>query len=51
MSNPIRELSRGMSKPTEAHQKEMYKVIKWVLENAEVGLRVKPIIKRNEEGK
>ena len=39
LSNPIRELSRCMSGPSVENLEEMYRVIKWVIDNPDVGWR------------
>ena len=50
LSNPIRELARMMSSPTEDHMEEMYRVIKWVLDNPDIGLKMKPVVNFDEDG-
>jgi hypothetical protein len=50
LSNPIRELSRCMSGPGKDNIEEMYRVIKWVMDRPNIGLKIKPKITRNEAG-
>ena len=50
LSNPMRELSRGMSNPGNEHEKEMHGVIKWVLDNPDTGPSIGPEMERNETG-
>ena len=42
LSNPIRELSRCMQGPTPESEKEMKRVIKWVIDNQDEGLLIEP---------
>jgi hypothetical protein len=42
ISNSVRELSKALGMATKAHLKDMYRVIKYVLETRERGLRLKP---------
>ena len=51
LSNPIRELTRMMSAPTEFHNKEMNRVIRWVLDTPNIGLKMDPKIDLDEDGK
>ena len=51
LSNPIRELSRCMSGPIEENMDEMYRVIKWVIDNPDVGWKCKPMVEFDEKGK
>ena len=51
LSNPIRELSKAMHEPNIDHMKELLRVIKWVLNTPTVGLRMRPEVERNSEGK
>ena len=41
ISNPVRELSKTMDAPAPAHLKEMYKLIRFVLETQDHGLKFK----------
>ena len=41
ISNPVRELSKTMDAPAPAHLKEMYKLIRFVLETKDHGLKFK----------
>ena len=41
--NPVRELSKTMDAPAPAHQKEMYKLIRFVLSTKDFGLKFKLI--------
>ena len=40
-----------VSCPTQAHNKEMYRIVKWVLDNPNVGLKMKPVVNVNIQGK
>ena len=51
LANPIKELTRMMSEPTMKHTEEMYRIIKWVIENPDVGLKMKPEVELDERGK
>ena len=51
LSNPIRELSKAMLRPTEDHMDEMMRVIKWVINTPNLGLKMKPEITRDKNGK
>ena len=51
LSNPIRELSSCMSGPGEANMDEMYRVIKWVIDNPDVGWKCKPVVEFDKKGK
>ena len=42
IANSARELSRGMDKATKAAEKEMYRVIKYVLQTKDYGLKIEP---------
>ena len=48
--NIIRELSRYLSDPSEKNKKELIKILKWVIHNPDIGLRIKPKLKFNEKG-
>ena len=50
LSNPIRELSRCVAGPSGDNLNEMYRVIKWVLDNPDAGLRIDPEVESNEKG-
>ena len=50
LSNPIRELTRMMSAPTDFHKKEMNRVIRWVLDTPNIGLKMDPQFERDGEG-
>ena len=50
-SNTIKELSRCFSGPSEKNKKEMIKVLKWIIDNLDIGLRIKPKIEFNKKGK
>ena len=39
-----------MSCPTKEHEKEMHRVIKWVIDHPTVGLRINPKIRRDKDG-
>ena len=41
ISNPVRELSKNMDAPAQAHLKEMYKHIRFVLSRKDYGLKFK----------
>jgi len=45
LANPIRELSKVLDCPMEATFKELKRVIKFVLDTRDYGLKIKPIIK------
>ena len=49
-SNIIRELSRYLSDPSEKNKKELIKRLKWIIDNPDIGLRIKPKIEFNEKG-
>lgn len=51
LSNPIRELSKAMQEPNDEHVKEMYRVIKWVIETPCLGLKIKSQVEYNDYGK
>ena len=38
MSNTIRELSRCISDPSDNNRKELWRVIKWAIDNPDIGL-------------
>jgi len=44
LANPLRELSKVLDCPTEAALKELKRVIKFVLDTKEYGLKIKPMI-------
>jgi hypothetical protein len=50
LSNPIRELSKAMSAPNTDHLKEMLRVVKWVLQTPNIGLKMKPKVEKDEAG-
>ena len=50
LSNPIRELSRCMDRPSEENRKEMYRVIKWVIDHPFVGWRCDPRVEKKKNG-
>ena len=50
LSNTIRELSRYLSGPSEKNKKELIKIMKWIIDNPDIGLRIKPKIEFNEKG-
>jgi len=49
LANPIRELSKVLDCPTEAAFKELKRVIKFVLDTREYGLKIKPTIEDADE--
>jgi hypothetical protein len=51
ISNAVRELSKCLSRPNEAAYKEMLRVIKYVCDTPELGLRMEPEIKDEWEVK
>ena len=50
LCNPIRELTKAMHRPGQSHKGEMHRVIKWVIESEDIGLRMKPKITKDENG-
>jgi hypothetical protein len=48
LSNPIRELSKAMNAPNTDHLKEMYRVIKWVLQTPNIGLKMSLKVVKND---
>ena len=50
LSNAIRELTRCMSGPGEENLEEMCRVIKWVIDNPNVGWKYKPEIEFDDNG-
>ena len=50
IANAARELSKLMDKPTPAAMKELYRVIKYVLDTASYGLKMDPIKMDNDKG-
>ena len=48
IANPVRELSKVLDSPTPASFKEMLRVIKYVLDTKEYGLRVHPTVAKDE---
>ena len=48
IANPIRELSKVLDAPTPASFKEMLRVIKYILNTKECGLRVHPTKEKDE---
>jgi hypothetical protein len=50
LSNPIRELTKGMHLAGPHHYKEMLRVMKWLLDTPNLGLKMKPVITKNSEG-
>ena len=50
LSNTIRELSRYLSGPSEKNKKKLIRILKWVIDNPDIGLRIKPKIEFNEKG-
>ena len=51
LSNVIRELSKAMLRPTQDHMEEMLRVIKWVINTPNLGLKMKPEVTRDRNGK
>ena len=51
LSIVIRELSIYFSGPSEKNKKELIKVLKWIIDNPNIDLRIKPKIKFNEKGR
>jgi len=49
LANPLRELSKVLDCPTEAAFKELKRVIKFVLDTKEYGLKIKPVIDKADE--
>ena len=50
LSNPIRKLSKAMGGGNNLALTKMYKVIKWVLNTENLGLRMEPNIERDNSG-
>ena len=50
LSNPFRELSKAMGGANNSALTEMYKVIKWVLNTENLGLKMEPNIERDNLG-
>ncbi|EJK77615.1 hypothetical protein THAOC_00541 [Thalassiosira oceanica] len=48
IANAVRELSKVLDSPSDASYKEMLRVIKYVLDSKEMGLRFEPTFDRNE---
>ena len=42
IANPVRELSRGMDKATPAAMKEMYRIMKYLVQTKDYGLKIAP---------
>lgn len=42
LSNPIRELSKGMHLASKHHMKEMLRIMKWVISYPNIGLKMEP---------
>ena len=50
LSNIIRELFKCLSGPSEKNKKELMRVLKWIIDNPDIGLRIKPKIELNDKG-
>ena len=51
IANCVRELSKTMQRPTEEHNNELMRIIKWVLNTPNFGLKIKPEVKRDKNGR
>ena len=51
LSNWIRQLSKALGKATAKHKKEMERIIHWVLNTANKGLKIAPKVQYNKDGK